>query len=49
MDDLPNTSPLPPHDLPYTSQERGCDGVDETWGVVVDCATDELFIVQALP
>ena len=22
--------------------------MDETWGIVVDCGTDELFIVQAL-
>jgi hypothetical protein len=32
-----------------TLQERGCDGVDDSWSSVIDCATEELFLVQATP
>ena len=32
-----------------TLQERGCDGVDASWSRVIDCATDEVFIVETAP
>jgi len=32
-----------------TLQERGCDGIDASWSRVIDCATDEVFIVQTAP
>ena len=32
-----------------TLQERGCDGVDASWSRVLDCTTDEVFIVETAP
>ena len=33
----------------HTLQERGCDGVDASWSRVLDCTTDEVFIVETAP